>query len=103
MIGFKVQSHRETLINRFAADPLVWQGVRIDLKRHMEKQRDGTSVEVPTCAFAGWKGSKFSGQALSQLFDHLCDCCSNYICPAPVLDASQGSQEATCAPDSASR
>lgn len=93
MIGFKVHSHRDALINIFSSDPLIFEGVRIDLKRHMEKQADGTFLEVPTCAFAGWKKSGgldgcIDGHLLSVLFDYLCDCCPTYGCQAQGTNAS---------------
>lgn len=100
IILFKVQQHRDLLISRYSNDPLVFRGTRIDLKAHKEKQPDGTLMEIPVCAFAGWKRQRngiksahrmfgfgmygmYDGEGLVDteeymivhLFDYLCSCC----------------------------
>lgn len=105
IILFKVQQHRGLLLSRFSKDPLIFCGTRIDIKAHMEKQVDGTCVEIPSCAFAGWKRKQarrrnmafdtlslhfpmqgfeefmhmldapIADEHILTLFDHLCECC----------------------------
>jgi len=96
IILFKVQQHRGLLLSRFSKDPLIFRGTRVDIKPHMEKQVDGTRVEIPSCAFAGWKRKQARRrdytslmdmlwwaqiedehiqQHILTLFDHLCECC----------------------------
>eukprot|EP00930_Biecheleria_cincta_P084919 TRINITY_DN7433_c0_g2_i1.p1 TRINITY_DN7433_c0_g2~~TRINITY_DN7433_c0_g2_i1.p1 ORF type:complete len:781 (-),score=100.61 TRINITY_DN7433_c0_g2_i1:252-2300(-) len=95
IILFKVQQHRDLLISRYSHDPLWFRGTRIDLKPHKEKQPDGTLMEIPACAFAGWKRQRNSMRSpnlmfefgmfedlidpeehmIVLLFDYLCSCC----------------------------
>jgi len=76
MIGFKVQGHRDSLLARFSREPLSVGVHVVDFKPHVEKQDDGSRVEVPSCAFAAWPKTLFcSVLELRQFFDHLCECC----------------------------
>lgn len=88
MITFKDQKHRNLVVEQLTGEPPVLGGIRVDVKPHMEKQPDGSKVEVPDCAFAGWKQAKEPGACnlqagvLRAYLDRLCD----RMCPVIALD-----------------
>lgn len=88
VVTFQDVRHRRALLAQFATAPLVLGGIRIEVKPHMEKKADGSRVDVPLCAFLGWKQAKHEGacrlrpSTLQVHLDRQCDAC----CPVIALD-----------------
>ncbi|CAK8993824.1 unnamed protein product [Durusdinium trenchii] len=57
---------RDTILQRFSKG-VVLEGNPLDLKRHHQKEGDGSKREVPEAIFVGWKQPKHSSRERSPL------------------------------------